>query len=49
MTGKLEGHSEARRLGESGAAMKYAAVVEKAGNGYSTYTSHLPGCVVAGG
>lgn len=28
--------------------MKYAAVIEKTGNGYSAYVPDLPGCVAAG-
>ena len=28
--------------------MKYAAVIERAGNGYSAYVPDLPGCVAAG-
>ena len=28
--------------------MRYAAVVEKTGNGYSAYIPDLPGCVAAG-
>ncbi len=28
--------------------MKYAAVIERTGNGYSAYIPDLPGCVAAG-
>ena len=28
--------------------MKYAAVIERIGNGYSAYVPDLPGCVAAG-
>jgi len=28
--------------------VKYAAVIEKTGNGYSAYAPDLPGCVAAG-
>ncbi len=28
--------------------MRYAAIIEKTGNGYSAYVPDLPGCVVAG-
>ena len=28
--------------------MRYAAVIEKTGNGYSAYIPDLPGCVAAG-
>lgn len=28
--------------------MKYAAVIERTGNGYSAYVPDLPGCVAAG-
>ena len=28
--------------------MKYAAIVEKTGNGYSAYLPDLPGCIAAG-
>ena len=28
--------------------MKYAAVIERTGNGYSAYVPKLPGCVAAG-
>ena len=28
--------------------MKYTAVIEKTGNGYSTYLPDLPGCIAAG-
>ena len=28
--------------------MKYAAIIEKTGNGYSAYVPDLPGCVAAG-
>ena len=28
--------------------MRYAAIIEKAGNGYSAYVPDLPGCVAAG-
>jgi predicted RNase H-like HicB family nuclease len=30
-----------------GALMRYAVVIEKAGNGYSAYVPDLPGCVAA--
>ena len=28
--------------------MKYTAVIEKTGNGYSAYLLDLPGCIAAG-
>jgi predicted RNase H-like HicB family nuclease len=28
--------------------MRYAVVIEQAGNNYSAYVSYLPGCVVTG-
>ena len=28
--------------------MKYTAVIEKSGNGYSAYLPDLPGCIAAG-
>ena len=28
--------------------MRYAAIIEKAGSGYSAYVPDLPGCVAAG-
>ena len=28
--------------------MKYTAVIEKTGNGYSAYLPDLPGCIAAG-
>ena len=31
-----------------GIAMKYTAVIEKTGNGYSAYLLDLPGCIAAG-
>src|SRR6266702_2885042 len=40
--------SSSKRVSKSEGTMRYAIVIEKAGNNYSAYVPDLPGCVATG-